>query len=187
MAKVRVLAGTKKGAFILTADGKRKKWDVSGPHFAGWEIYHMKGSPADPEPHLRVADERLVRADDPALERRRQDLGAGGQQVRVRGAHRHAPVVRRHAASVGVQARVAPRAVADDPDTVYAGVEDAAIFKTTDGGANWKECPACAATAPARTGQPGAGGMCLHTILIDPDESEAHVRRDLGGRRVPHR
>src|SRR4029453_4263950 len=37
-----------KGAFILTADGKRQHWDVSGPHFGGWEIYHLKGSPADP-------------------------------------------------------------------------------------------------------------------------------------------
>src|SRR5882724_10145456 len=48
MSKIRVLVGTKKGAFILTADGKRQNWEVSGPHFAGWEMYHLKGSPADP-------------------------------------------------------------------------------------------------------------------------------------------
>src|ERR1700685_1905715 len=48
MSKVRVLVGTRKGAFVLTADGEREKWEVSGPHFAGWEIYHLKGSPADP-------------------------------------------------------------------------------------------------------------------------------------------
>src|SRR5205809_8113676 len=48
MSTVRILVGTKKGAFILTADGKREKWDVSGPHFAGWEMYHLKGSPAEP-------------------------------------------------------------------------------------------------------------------------------------------
>ena len=48
MSGVRVLVGTAKGAFILTSDGKREKWDVSGPHFAGWEIYHIKGSPVDP-------------------------------------------------------------------------------------------------------------------------------------------
>jgi len=47
MTGVRLLVGTKKGAFILTSDGKRQKWDVSGPHFGGWEIYHMKGSSAD--------------------------------------------------------------------------------------------------------------------------------------------
>src|SRR3982074_1397756 len=48
MSKVRVLVGTRKGAFILESDGKREKWDVSGPHFAGWEMYHLKGSPANP-------------------------------------------------------------------------------------------------------------------------------------------
>src|SRR5947208_16060999 len=48
MSGIRVLVGTRKGAFILTSDGKRKNWKVDGPHFAGWEIYHMKGSPTDP-------------------------------------------------------------------------------------------------------------------------------------------
>src|SRR5574341_2270493 len=48
MSSIRLLVGTKKGAFILTADGKRKKWKVNGPHFAGWEMYHLKGSPVDP-------------------------------------------------------------------------------------------------------------------------------------------
>src|SRR6266446_8970458 len=47
-SRVRLLVGTKKGAFILTADGKRRNWEVSGPHFAGWEIYHLKGSPVEP-------------------------------------------------------------------------------------------------------------------------------------------
>src|SRR5579859_1120993 len=48
MSGVRVLVGTRKGAFVLTSDGKREQWNVSGPHFAGWEIYHLKGSPVDP-------------------------------------------------------------------------------------------------------------------------------------------
>src|ERR1700683_3810247 len=48
MSTVRILVGTRKGAFILTSDGKRENWNVSGPHFAGWEMYHIKGSPADP-------------------------------------------------------------------------------------------------------------------------------------------
>ena len=74
MSNVRVLVGTRKGAFILTSDGKREKWDVSGPHFAGWEIYHMKGSARGPEPHLRVANERLVWTDHSALRRRWQDV-----------------------------------------------------------------------------------------------------------------
>src|SRR6266576_1574377 len=48
MSKVRVLVGTRKGAFILNSDGKRQSGEVSGPHFAGWEVYHLKGSPAGP-------------------------------------------------------------------------------------------------------------------------------------------
>ncbi len=49
MSRVRVLAGTKKGAFILTADGKRKQWQVEGPFFGSWEIYHLTGSPVNPD------------------------------------------------------------------------------------------------------------------------------------------
>ena len=49
MSRVRVLVGTRKGAFVATSDGKRDRWEISGPHFAGWEIYHVKGSPADPD------------------------------------------------------------------------------------------------------------------------------------------
>src|ERR1700745_2993837 len=48
MSGVRVLVGTRKGAFVLTADGKRKNWTISQPQFGGWELYHVKGSPADP-------------------------------------------------------------------------------------------------------------------------------------------
>ena len=48
MSRVRVLVGTKKGAFVLTSDGARKNWDVSGPFFAGWEMYHLKGRPRTP-------------------------------------------------------------------------------------------------------------------------------------------
>ena len=179
MSGVRVLVGTRKGAFILTSDGKREKWDVTGPLFGGWEIYHMKGSPVDPEPHLRLADQRLVRADHPALRRRRQDLAparnaarradhdAGGhaqgreQQVRLRhvagnrqAAH-HAPVVRRHAASVGVQARLAPRAVADRSGHRLRRASKtrrcSARPTAARPGTSW---PACAARHRAASGSP---------------------------------
>ena len=102
MSGVRLLVGTHKGAFILTSDGKREKWDVSGPHFAGWEMYHLKGSPADPN---RIYASQtsgwfgqiIQRSDD------------GGKT-----AH-DASVVRRHAASVGVQTRMASGAVSHRP------------------------------------------------------------------------
>jgi hypothetical protein len=60
MSGVRVLVGTRKGAFVLTSDGKREEWDVSGPHFGGWEIYHLKGSRADPS--LLCGEEMTARA-----------------------------------------------------------------------------------------------------------------------------
>ncbi len=136
MSRIRVLVGTKKGAFILSSDGKRQKWNVSGPHFSGWEIYHMKGSPVDPNRIFCFADQRLVWAGDSAIRRRRQDVDYAGQQAggadiagrhaqggkqQVRLRHRaterqaadDASVVRRHAARVGIQARVARRAVAE--------------------------------------------------------------------------
>ena len=49
MSRVRLLVGTKKGAFVLSSDGKREHWDVDGPFFGGWEMYHLKGSPVDPD------------------------------------------------------------------------------------------------------------------------------------------
>ena len=105
MSGVRVLVGTRKGAFILTSDDKREQWDISGPHFAGWEIYHLKGSPADPN-RLYASQstgwfgQLIQRSNDGG-----QTLGAGGQRVRLRGRPRHAPVVRWHPAPLGVQAR----------------------------------------------------------------------------------
>ena len=168
MSGVRVLVGTKKGAFVLTSDGKREKWDVSGPHFAGWEIYHVKGSPVDPN--------RLYAS---------QTSGWFGQQVQRSndGGKTWEPVGNKfeYEGEVGTHqffdGSLKPWAFKrvwhfepslDDPDTVYAGIEDASIFKTTDGGTNWSEMPGLRRHATGPQWQPGAGGMCLHTILLDP-------------------
>src|SRR5205809_914373 len=105
MSGVRVLVGTRKGAFILTTDGTRKQWDVSGPHFAGWEIYHLKGSPADPN--------RLYAS---------QSSGWFGQVIQ----------------------------------------------RSCDGGKTWREGSGLRGHGTGPKGQPGAGGLCLHTILLDP-------------------
>ncbi len=112
MANVRVLVGTRKGAFILTSDGKREKWEVSGPHFAGWEIYHLKGSPVDPD--------RLYASQSSGwfgqVIQRSNDAGktweAVGNKFVYDGVAGHASVVRRNPASVGIQARLASGTVA---------------------------------------------------------------------------
>ncbi len=188
MSGVRVLVGTHKGAFILTADGKRDKWDVSGPFFAGWEIYHLKGSPADPNRIYasqtsgwfgqliqRSSDggktwetpggEKVPQAGPPA--------GVSNKFVYDTSAESGKPLTT-HQWYDGTQHPWEFKRVwhlepsLTDPDTVYAGVEDAAMFRTTDGGKSWQELAGLRGHGTGPKWQPGAGGMGLHTILIDP-------------------
>ena len=172
MSGVRVLVGTRKGAFVLTSDGKRETVGRQRPALRGLGDLPRQGLAGRPEPALRVAVQRLVRAGDPALRRRRQDVGAGRQQVRLRRRARHAPVVRRHAAPLGVQARLAPRAVADRSGHGLRRRRGRRAVpldrRRADAG---RSCPGCASHGSGPRWQPGAGGMCLHTILLDPEQS----------------
>src|SRR5881275_354301 len=158
MSGVRVLVGTRKGAFVLTADGKRERWDVSGPQFGGWEMYHLKGSPADPN--------RLYASQGTGwfgqLIQRSNDGGTTWEPVDNKFVYDGTP----HPWEFKRVWHLEPSL--DDPETVYAGVEDAAMFRTTDGGKSWHELPALRNHGTGSKWQPGAGGLCLHTILIDP-------------------
>ncbi len=184
MSKIRVLVGTKKGAFILTADGKRQNWEVSGPYFAGWEIYHAKGSPVDPD-RIYVSQSSgwfgqiIQRSDDGG----KTWTTPGGSEEDLKGPDGfpkgesnmfvYEGEVGTHKWYDGTQHpwefkriwHLEPSLA--DPNTVYAGAEDAAIFKSTDGGKTWKELPALRG-AKGQLWQPGAGGMAVHTILLDP-------------------
>jgi len=168
MTSVRVLVGTRKGAFILNADGKRERWTIDGPHFAGWEIYHITGSPADPN--------RLYTS---------QSSGWFGQLIQRSddGGHTWTPVgntftyegeAGTHLWYDGTQRPWEFKRVwhlepsPSDPDTVYAGVEDAALFRSTDGGHTWQELSGLRRHDSGMRWQPGAGGMCLHTLILDP-------------------
>ena len=168
MSKVRVLVGTRKGAFILSSDASRKRWDVQGPHFAGWEIYHLKGSPVDPN--------RLYASQSSGwfgqVMQRSNDGGktweTGGNQFQYAstpGTHQwydgspHPWEFKRV-----WHLEPSPK----DPDTVFAGVEDAAMFKSVDAGQTWDELPALRTHKTGPSWAPGAGGLCLHTIVIDP-------------------
>jgi photosystem II stability/assembly factor-like uncharacterized protein len=167
MSTVRLLVGTRKGAFVLTSDGKREKWDVSGPHFAGWELYHLKGSPADAN--------RLYASQSSGwfgqLIQRSNDGGKTWEPVGNKFVYDGTPGT--HKWYDGTQHPWEFKRVwhlepsLTDPDTVYAGIEDAGLFRTTDGGQNWEELPALRHTK-GNLWQPGAGGMCLHTIVLDP-------------------
>jgi hypothetical protein len=172
MTAIRVLVGTRKGAFVLTSDGSRRDWDVAGPLFAGWEIYHIKGSPADPN---RIYASQSTSWFGQVVQR--SDDG-GRSWNTVGNEFRYAGVPGTHQWYDGTPhpwefARVWHLEPSlGDPDTVYAGVEDAALFRSTDGGASWEEVPGVRQHGSGPAWQPGAGGMCLHTILLDPENPD---------------
>jgi photosystem II stability/assembly factor-like uncharacterized protein len=175
MSSVRLLVGTRKGAFVLTSDGKRKDWKIAGPHFAGWEMYHLKGSPVDPN--------RLYAS---------QSSGWFGQQIQRSddGGETWKPVNNKfvYDGTPGTHQwydgtphpwefkrvwHLEPSLT--DPDTVLAGVEDAGLFKSTDGGESWQELPGLRNSETGPHWQPGAGGLCLHTIVLDPTNPDRIV------------
>jgi photosystem II stability/assembly factor-like uncharacterized protein len=172
MSRVRLLIGTRKGAFILTSDGTRKDWSVSGPHFSGWEIYHLKGSPVDPD-RLYASQtsgwfgQVVQRSDDGGV-----TWNAVGNKFVYEGeAGTHqwydgTP----HPWEFKRVWHLEPSLTS--PDTVFAGAEDAALFRSTDGGGSWQELAELRKHGTGPAWQPGAGGMCLHTILLDPKNSQ---------------
>ncbi len=196
MSKIRVLAGTRKGAFILSSDAARRQWQIDGPYFGGWEIYHVAGSPADPD--------RLYASQSNAwfgqIIQRSDDGGRSWQQPGNKGVE---PGINPDGSLRGSSNKflydTSPETGAEltthqwydgslkpwefkrvwhlkpaphDPDTVYAGVEDAALFRSTDGGLSWQELAGLRGHGSGPLWQPGAGGMCLHTILLDPDNPQ---------------
>ena len=167
MSKVRVLVGTRKGAFILKSDGMRQKWDVEGPKFAGWEIYHVAGSPVNPD-RLYASQSSswfgqiIQRSDDGGVNW--QPVGNQFNYDGVPGTHQWYDGTA-HPWEFKRVWHLEP--CLTDPEAVYAGVEDAALFRSADGGQNWQELSGLRGHGSGAHWQPGAGGMCLHTIVLD--------------------
>jgi photosystem II stability/assembly factor-like uncharacterized protein len=188
--------GTRKGAFVLTSDAKRERWEVGGPHFAGWEVYHLKGSPTDPN---RIYASQtsgwfgqiIQRSDDggetwhqpgtpegePTTTPEGMPKGESNKFVYDTSSETGKPLTT-HQFYDGTQRPWEFKRVwhlepsPDDPDTVYAGAEDAALFRTKDGGQTWHELAGLRGHGTGPQWQPGAGGMCLHTIILDPRNTE---------------
>jgi hypothetical protein len=170
MSTLRVLVGTRKGAFVLTADGNRSDWTVTGPLFGGWEIYHLKGSPADPNRIFASQStswfgQIIQRSDDGGL-----SWTAAGNNFPydgVPGTHQWYDGTP-HPWEFARVWHLEPSLT--DPDVVFAGVEDAALFRSGDGGQTWQELSGLRRHDSGAHWQPGAGGMCLHTVLLHPDD-----------------
>jgi photosystem II stability/assembly factor-like uncharacterized protein len=192
MSGVRVLVGTRKGAFLLTSDGKREKWEVNGPLFTGWEMFHLKGSPVDPN---RIYASQtsgwfgqvIARSDDGGKTWQQPGTAPGEPTTTPQGwpkgesnkfvydtSPETGAALTTHQWYDGTQHPWEFKRVwhlepsLTDPDIVYAGVEDAALFRTSDGGKSWHEVAGLRGHGTGPKWQPGAGGMCLHTILLDP-------------------
>ncbi len=191
MSTVRVLVGTRKGAFILTSDARRKQWKVDGPHFGGWEMYHLKGSPADPDRIYasqtsgwfgqiiqrsndggKTWEQPGITPGEPTITPDGMPMGESNKFVYDTSAKSGKPLTT-HQWYDGTQHPWEFKRVwhlepsLTDPDTVYAGVEDAALFRTTDGGRSWHELAGMRGHGTGSQWMPGAGGMGLHTILLD--------------------
>lgn len=182
MAGVRVLVGTRKGAFVLTSDEGRRDWTVDGPHFGGWEVYHLKGSPADPDRVWASQSggwfgQLVQRSDDGG--RTWQPVGKDFSYDGVPGTHQWYDGTP-HPWEFARVWHLEPSLT--DRDVVYAGVEDAALFKSTDGGLSWSELSGLRGHGSGPQWQPGAGGLCLHTIVLDPtDDQRMHVAISAAG------
>ena len=175
MSNVRVLVGTRKGGFILASDGKRQRWDISGPHFPGWELYHIKGSPVDTN---RLYASQCSGWFGQVIQRS-SDGGKTWEAVGNKfvydgetGTHQWYDGTPRPWEFKRVW-HLEPSLT--DPDTVYAGIEDAALFRSTDAGQSWQELPGLRGHGSGPNWQPGAGGMCLHSILLDPSNANRIV------------
>ena len=145
---------------------------MAGPHFPGWEVFHVAGSPVDPNRlyaacHTGWFSQVIQRSDD------------GGQSWEpVGNSFAYAGVPGTHQWYDGTQhpwefKRVWHlEASPSERDTVYAGVEDAALFRSADGGMTWSELAGLRQHTTGPAWQPGAGGMCLHTIVLDAQRPE---------------
>jgi hypothetical protein len=182
MSGVRLLVGTQKGAFVLTSDGRRSDWRIEGPFFGGWEVYHLTAAPTDPS-RLYASQSTgwfgqiIQRSDDGGATWRPVGnqfnyLGEAGEHLWYDGTP--------HPWEFARVWHLEPSN--DDPDTVFAGAEDAAIFQSTDGAETWTELPGLRTHSTGSSWQPGAGGMCVHTILVHPtDPKRMHVAISAAG------
>ncbi len=190
-ARVYVFVGTRKGGFIFSSDRSRKEWKVTGPHFKGWEVMHMNLDPRDRRLHASV-----VHAAYGPSTHFSDDLGKTWTQTQAptfeRPSTSSRPLATPDEARAPDEAKEKSEKVIkvwnitpgreDEPNVLYAGIEPAALFKSTDSGATWTINEALYNHPHRAVWFPGAGGLGLHTIVLDPiDHRRMYVGISAGG------
>lgn len=151
-ARVVVLVGTRKGAFILESDAARRTWSLAGPFCEAWPINHVIAEPASGRIHAAGGNEWF----GPAVWTS-EDLGASWTHSSEGLAYGEGePPIR----SVW--------SLAPANGHLYAGVEPAGLFRSADNGKSWTHLGGLREHPSRKDWQPGAGGLILHSLVVDP-------------------
>jgi hypothetical protein len=161
---VVLAVGTTKGAFLFTAGPQRRSWRVDGPHFPGEEVYAVAFDQRGGRTTLWAAPGNPFFG---CTLRRSDDLGATWSDREQRSV--------KFPESSGLSLKriwqIAP-GPASDPKRMYLGVEPSCLFETTDGGDTWSPVKGFLEHEHRPKWTPGAGGLCLHTIIQHPRQAE---------------
>ena len=163
-----VLAGTRKGAFILTGDQSRRRWQLSGPYNPGTDIFHLV---YDPRSGGRIYSASNSMWFGPQVEIS-DDLGGMWEQSREQPRFADKPEYAEHDGPTVANIWHIEPGRSSEPGTLYAGVQPAAIFRSTDGGATWREVAGLGKHPTRSEWMPGFGGLCLHSIALDRENPE---------------
>ena len=158
---VQLLVGTRKGGFILRSDARRKNWKIEGPLFRGLQVHHFIRDPRDGARTLFAA----TFSDWFGCDIQRSTDG-GRSWLRTEGGVRYAEDA---GLSVKCVWHIRPGR-ASERGVVYAGVDPAGLFRSEDGGVTWSEVRGLNRHATRSKWNPGAGGLIVHTIVLDPAE-----------------
>ena len=157
---VVLLVGTMKGAFLLRSDRSRRKWDLGGPYFPGMAVYALAFDGRSGRKRVWAGT---------TSEHWGPGLAASDDFGRTWTNPKDTPIQFPAEADASVKRlwQIAPGR-ADEPDTLYAGIEPAALFQSRDGGRQWSLVRGLWDHPHRPMWQPGGGGLCLHTIVLDP-------------------
>ena len=159
---VLLLVGTMKGAFILRANKSRKKWDVGGPYFAGSAVYAMAYDNRNGRNRIWAGPQSMHWG---ALLRSSDDFGQSWTNPE------EANVKFPEGTGAALE-NIWQIALGSEPDSLYCGVQPAALFTSSDAGGTWRLQEGLWNHPQRPKWQPGGGGLCLHTILVDPEDKQ---------------